>query len=56
MFIVNFDKRLAQKFHTTILLQIGLIISIFHFPQIQQILIFMVFGPSGRVHDSQIQL
>ena len=36
-----------------ILLHIGLMTLHFHFPPIRKVIIFMIFGPSGHVHDFQ---
>ena len=49
-------KRLAQKVCRTILLRFGLVAFRFHFEKPRKLLMFMVFGPSGRDHDSQNQL
>ena len=49
---LNFDKRVAQKLRRIILLHIGLVILNVHFPKVRKVIIFMMFGPNGHVHDS----
>ena len=56
MFIINFNKRGAQKLHRIILLHFGLVTFRFHLGTLRKVIIFMIFGPRGHVHDSQNQL
>ena len=49
-------KKVAQKPRRSILLHFGLITFHFHFPKIRKVVIFTIFGPGGRDHDSQNQL
>ena len=56
IFIVNIIKRIAPKLHRIILLHFGLVTFRIHFGKTLNPLIFMVFGPSGRDHDSHISL
>ena len=55
-FVVNVEKRVAQKLRRIILLHSRLVSFRSHFPKVRKVIIFMIFGPSGNVHDSQIQL
>ena len=45
-----------KKLRRIILLHIGVVTFRFHFPKIREVLIFMIFGPGGRVDESQQQL
>ena len=49
-------QRIAPKLRRIILLDFGLVTFRFHFGKIRKPVIFMIFGPGGRVHDSQNQL
>ena len=50
---LHFPFWIAQKLRRTILLYAGLVTFRFHFLKIRKVLIFMIFGPSGRDHDPQ---
>ena len=54
--IVHCIKRMVQKLSGVILLHFGLIAFRLHFGRIHKVIIFMIFGPSGRDHDSPNQL
>ena len=56
IFIVNIIKRIARKLSIIILLHFGLVTFRIHFGKTREPIIFMVLGPSGRVHDSHNQL
>ena len=57
IFIINFiAQRIGQTLRRIILLHLGLVTFRIHFRKIRKPFIFMVFGPSGRDHDSQNQL
>ena len=53
--IVDIIERIAQKLRIIILLHFGLGTFRIHFGKTQQVIMFMVFGLSGRVYDSQNQ-
>ena len=53
---VNFIERIAQKLHRIILLHFGLVTFEFDFRKTRKLIIFLVFGPSGRNHGPQNQL
>ena len=55
-FISNPNKRVARKLRRIIVLHIALVIFNFHIPKIQKVIICMIFGTSGQVHDPQSQL
>ena len=46
-------KKLARKLHRIILFHFGLVTFRIHFGKDRAVIILMVFGPSGRDHDSQ---
>ena len=56
IFIVIFKKSVAQKLCRIILLHFGVVTFRIPFGKTRTPFIFMVFGPSGRDHDSQNQL
>ena len=51
MFTSILNNGKGQKLCRIILLHIGLVTSNFHLPQIPNVLIFMIFGTDGNVHD-----
>ena len=53
IFIVKAHKRMARKLRVIILLHLGLVSFRFHFGRTLKVFIFMIFGPSGRGHDSR---
>ena len=50
MFIVIVEKSVAHKLRRIILFHFGLVFGRCHFPKIWKVLIFLIFGPSGRGH------
>ena len=56
IFAVIFKGRVAQKLSGNSKIHGQFVILYFHFPQIQKLLIFMIFGPSGNAHGPQHQL
>ena len=51
--IANFGEGVAQKLHGIILFHFGLVLFRFHFAEVRQVIICMICGRSGRVHDLQ---
>ena len=41
----------GHKLHRIMLVHVELVTFNFHFPQIQKLFMFMIFGPGGHVHD-----
>ena len=56
IFIVNLKVWIAQKLRRIILLHFGLVAFRFHIPRNRQVVMLLIFGPSGCAHDSQKQL
>ena len=56
MFTVNLIERTARKLHRTILLHFGLVTFNFHFPETQNLLMFVISRPTGHDHGPPSQL
>ena len=51
IFIVNLMKRVSQQLHGIILLHGEPLTFRLHSPKTRTVIIFILFGPSGNVHD-----
>ena len=53
MFMINLNKRAAQKLRSILLLHFGLVTFRFHFRKTRKPFIFMIVGPGGHDYDSE---
>ena len=56
IFTSKFHQRVSHKLRRIILPHFGLVAFRLHSPEIKQVIVFMIFEPSGHVHDSHNQL